>query len=101
MESPKIVCAEPVVRSVGSPAAGTAIRSGRQLREEGAGAEEGSHPEKGVLRWGRNMASPREETLGTWRYGRWKTRDLQAMHLCKKKKQFFYCTFPQVTSRNE
>lgn len=72
---------ETVVRSAGSPAAGTGIRSGPQLRAEGAGAEEGSHLEKGALRWGRNMASPRVETLGTWRYGRWKTRDLQAMRL--------------------
>ncbi len=47
MESPKIGCAEPVARSAGSPAAGTAIRSGPQMWVEGAGAEEGSHPEKG------------------------------------------------------
>ncbi len=41
LESPKIGCAEPVARSAGSPAAGTAIRSGPQMWVEGAGAEEG------------------------------------------------------------
>ncbi len=58
LESPKIGRAEPVARSAGSPAAGTAIRSGPQMWVEGAGAEEGGHPEKGALRWGRNMVSP-------------------------------------------
>lgn len=81
------------MRSAGSLAGGRWIRSGPQLRAEGAEAEEGSHPEKGALQWGRNTASPRVETLGTWRYGQWKTRDLQAMRLCRKTKQIINCIF--------
>lgn len=62
-------------------------RSGPQLMVEEARVEGESHPERGVLRWGRNKASPRAETPGTWRYVRWTTRDLQATRLCGEKKR--------------
>lgn len=62
-----------------SPAVGRGIRSGLQLKVEEAAVEEESHPGRAALHWGTNTASPLAETRGTWRYGRWKTPDLQAM----------------------
>lgn len=66
---------------------GRESRSGPQLMVEEAGVEGESHPERGVLLLGKSTGSPQAKTPDTWRYVRWKTRDLRATRLCGEKKQ--------------